>query len=217
VALLYTESMFADLSLTEIVLVVGCMLVSLSFHEAMHAFVAHSLGDTTAQEQGRLTLNPLKHVDVLTTIVLPAVLMLIHLPPFFIAKPVPFDPHQVRHNEYGAALVALAGPATNLLLAVVGSLLLRFGGGVANAGFAHAIAVFMEVNILFFVFNMIPFPPLDGSRLLYAFAPEPLQRLMLQIESAGFMMIVVFILLVFPFISPLVQNIETGIFNFLVR
>lgn len=209
--------MFADLSLGEIALVVGCMLVSLSFHEAMHAFAAHFLGDTTAQEQGRLTLNPLKHIDVVTTIVLPAVLMLIHLPPFFIAKPVPFDPHQVRHNEYGAALVALAGPFTNLLLAIVGSLLLRFAGGAASAGFAHALAVFMEVNILFFVFNMIPFPPLDGSRLLYAFAPEPLQRLMLQIESAGFMTIVIFILLVFPFLSPLVQNIETGIFNFLVR
>jgi Zn-dependent protease len=209
--------MFADLSLSEIALVLGCMLVSLSFHEAMHAFTAHFLGDTTAQEQGRLTLNPLKHIDVVTTIVLPALLMLIHLPPFFIAKPVPFDPHQVRHNEYGAALVALAGPFTNFLLAIVGSLALRFGGGLITADFAHVLIVFMQVNILFFVFNMIPFPPLDGSRLLYAFAPEPLQRVMFQVESMGFMPIVIFILLIFPFLSPLVGNIETGIFNFLVR
>jgi Zn-dependent protease len=209
--------MFADLSLGEIAIVVACMLVSLSFHEAMHAFTAHLLGDRTAQEQGRLTLNPLKHVDVATTIVLPGVLMLLHLPPFFIAKPVPFDPHQVRHNEYGAALVALAGPFTNFLLAVLGALILRFGGGLISADFAHILTTFMQVNILFFVFNMIPFPPLDGSRLLYAFAPEPLQRLMFQVESAGFMPIVIFILLIFPFISPLVGNIEVGIFNFLVR
>lgn len=207
--------MFANLSLGDIAVVVGCMLVSLSFHEAMHAFTAHFLGDTTAQEQGRLTLNPLKHIDVATTIVLPAVLMLLHLPPFFIAKPVPFDPHQVRHNEYGAALVALAGPFTNFLLAVAGALILHFGG-ILSVDFAHVVITFIQVNILFFVFNMIPFPPLDGSRLLYAFAPEPLQRVMLQVESAGFMPIVVFILIIFPFIAPLIENIQTGIFNFLV-
>ena len=208
--------MFADLSFGEIVIVLGCMLVSLSFHEAMHAFMAHFLGDTTAQEQGRLTLNPLKHVDLITTIALPAVLMFLHLPPFFIAKPVPFNPNRVRHEEYGAALVALAGPFTNLLLAIAGSLILRFGGNAVSASMAHVLAVFMEVNILFFVFNMIPFPPLDGSRLLYAFAPEPLQRVMLQIESAGFMAIIIFMLLLFPFISPLVSNVSSGLFNFLL-
>jgi len=197
--------MFADLSFGEIVIVLGCMLVSLSFHEAMHAFMAHFLGDTTAQEQGRLT-----------TIALPAVLMFLHLPPFFIAKPVPFNPNRVRHEEYGAALVALAGPFTNLLLAIAGSLILRFGGNAVSASMAHVLAVFMEVNILFFVFNMIPFPPLDGSRLLYAFAPEPLQRVMLQIESAGFMAIIIFMLLLFPFISPLVSNVSSGLFNFLL-
>jgi len=208
--------MFADLPLQEIGIVLGCMLVALGFHEAMHAFTAHFLGDTTAQEQGRLTLNPLKHIDVVTTIVLPAVLMLLHLPPFFIAKPVPFDPDRVRHEEYGAALVALAGPFTNLVLAVLGSVVLRLGGDMVGADLGHIIAVFMQVNILFFVFNMIPFPPLDGSRLLYAFAPEPMQRVMMQIEATGFMALVAFMLILYPFVSPLVSNLSSGIFNFLL-
>ena len=208
--------MFADLALSEILIVVGCMLVALSFHEAMHAFTSHFLGDTTAQEHGRLTLNPLKHVDVLTTILLPAVLMLLHLPPFFIAKPVPFDPDRVRYEEYGAALVALAGPITNLGLAAASALVIRLGGGMMSAEFGHIVSVFIQVNILFFVFNMIPFPPLDGSRLLYAFAPEPLQRVMAQIEGAGFMAIIVFMLLVFPFLSPIVSGVSSQIFNFLL-
>jgi Zn-dependent protease len=209
--------MFADLPFQDIAIVVGCMLVSLSFHEAMHAFTAHFLGDTTAQEEGRLTLNPAKHIDVVTTIVLPVVLMLFHMPPFFIAKPVPFDPHQVRHGEYGAALVALAGPLTNLALAVVGAAALRLFGSGMSDGLLHIFATFIQVNILFFVFNMIPFPPLDGSRVLYAFAPEPLQRVMMQIEAAGFMVIVFFMLVLFPFISPLISNISSDIFNFLLR
>lgn len=209
--------MFLDLNPSQIIIVVVSLLVSLSFHEAMHAFAAHALGDHTASEEGRLTLNPLQHVDLLTTILLPLGLMLLHLPPFFIAKPVPFNPERVRWGEYGAALVALAGPFTNLALAVAASLFIRFAEPMPGTLTFTAGLLFMQVNIAFFVLNMVPFPPLDGSRLLYAFAPEPLQRVMERIESAGFTTILVFMLLLYPLIGGPISHINETIYTFLLR
>jgi len=208
--------MFTGLSLTQIIIVIVSILLSMAIHEAMHAFTAHALGDTTASEEGRLTLNPLKHIDLFTTILLPVVLILMHIPPFFAAKPVPFNPGRVKFGEYGAALVGVAGPLTNLLLAVIAALILRIFGGSFDVSVLNAGVIFVEINVSFFVFNMIPFPPLDGSRLLYAFAPEPLQDLMARIESMGFFTIIFFMLLLFPFIGPVISNIVLSISQFLL-
>ncbi len=207
--------MLSDLAFSDLVIVLVSILISMALHEAMHGFVAHWLGDSTAKDEGRLTLNPLKHVDIYTTILLPLVLILFHVPPFFVAKPVPFNPTRVRFGEYGAALVGLAGPFTNLLLAGVSALVIKSGVTIGTETF-NILTIFMQVNIGFFVFNMIPFPPLDGSRLLYAFAPEPLQRVMQQIESAGFMTILLFMLLLFPFLSPAIGTIIDHIYIFLL-
>lgn len=196
----------ADLSTLVIVFV--AILLSMSLHEAMHAFTSHWLGDTTASDEGRLTLNPLKHIDIFTTVLLPVVLILMGLPPFFAAKPVPFNPHRVRHGEYGAALVGLSGPLTNLLLAVLTAGILRTFGIGMSPDLLNILQIFLLVNIGFFVFNMIPFPPLDGSRLLYAFAPEPLQNAMLRIESMGFSAILIFMIVLFPVLSPVIQSID---------
>jgi len=203
-----------DLSLANLVVVIVSILVSLTIHEAMHAYVAHALGDTTAKEEGRLTLNPLQHIDLLMTIGLPVVMIMLGLPPLLIAKPVPFDPRSVRYGEYGAALVALAGPFTNLGLAVVGAVAMRLIG--FDSDLAAMLNVFVQINITFFVFNMIPFPPLDGSRLLYAVAPEPVQKVMYAIESAGFLMILFVFLLAAPVILPIVGNIVEAIYYFLL-
>lgn len=207
--------MFESLSLADLVIVVVSILISLTIHEAMHAYAAHALGDTTAKDEGRLTLNPLQHVDLLMTIALPVVMILMGLPPLLVAKPVPFDPHSVKYGEYGAALVALAGPFTNLGLAIVGALIMRFVG--FDSAFANILNVFVQINITFFVFNMIPFPPLDGSRLLYAVAPEPLQRVMYAIESAGFIVIILVFVLAAPLVLPVVSNISEAIYMFLLR
>lgn len=207
--------MFESFTLSNLVLVVVSLVISLTIHEAMHAYAAHALGDTTAKDEGRLTLNPLQHIDLLMTIGLPVVMILLGLPPLLIAKPVPFDPHGVKFGEYGAALVALAGPFTNLGLAVLGSLVMRVAG--LDSIFAGFIAVFVQINIVFFVFNMIPFPPLDGSRLLYALAPEPLQRVMRAIESAGFMVLILLFLVAAPLILPFVSNVSEDIYLFLLR
>lgn len=208
--------MLSDLTGVEIVAVFGSILFSMGIHEAMHAFVAHWLGDTTASDLGRLTLNPLKHIDVYTTVILPLVLILMHIPPFFVAKPVPFNPLRVKYEEYGWALIGIAGPLTNFILAILASFVIRFGGIVMGTQIYNILSIFMQVNLGFFVFNMIPFPPLDGSRLLYAFAPEPIQRFMQRIEQAGFMTILVFMLLFFPVIGPAVGNIVEGLYRFLL-
>jgi Zn-dependent protease len=208
--------MFTGLTATEILVVLGVILISMATHEAMHAYVAHWLGDTTAHDEGRLTLNPLKHVDLYTTILLPVILILIGLPPFFAAKPVPFNPARVKFEEFGAALIGIAGPLTNLVLASIAGLLLHLFGADFGSGISTALLLFVEINVSFFVFNMIPFPPLDGSRLLYAFAPRPVQEIMYQIESAGFMTIIVFMLLVFPFIGPVFTNVVTHVVQVLI-
>jgi len=209
--------MTTDFGSVNLVVFIVALLFSVGFHEAMHAFTSHWLGDTTAKDLGRLTLNPLKHLDIYTSILLPVVLVLLGLPPFFIAKPVPFNPNRVKYEEFGVALIGLAGPLTNFFLALIATLLLRLVGPTAGSGVINAFETFIQINVLLFVFNMIPFPPLDGSRLLYAFAPEPLQKVMYTIESGGFITIIIFIFLLFPVLGPAVIHVDNSVLHFLTN
>jgi Zn-dependent protease len=190
-----------NINLLYLAVVFGSILVSMTLHEAMHAFASHWLGDDTAKLEGRLTLNPLSHIDPFTTVLLPLMLAAIGAPPFGAAKPVPFNPNRVKYGEWGAALVGVAGPLTNLVLAAIAGLIIRSIAPDANGILFNVLQTFLIVNISFFVFNMIPFPPLDGSRVLYAIAPDPLRDLMERIESMGFMAIVFFMLLFYTLLS----------------
>lgn len=198
---------------SDILAIAIAILPSMGLHEAMHAFTAHWLGDPTAKDLGRLTLNPLRHIDIYMTLLLPIGLILLGLPPIFAAKPVPFNPARVKYEEFGAALIGLAGPLTNFTLALAGAGLWRTGllGGVE--GF---ILIFIQVNIAFFVFNMIPIPPLDGSRLLYALAPEPLQDVMYKIESMGFTFLILLLLVLTTIIWPVIYGINKDILELLL-
>lgn len=173
-----------------IAIVLGVILVSMTLHEAMHGFMAYYLGDDTAKLEGRLTLNPIKHIDPFLTIILPILLVISGGPVFGGAKPVPFNPARVRYGEWGAALVALAGPLTNFLIAFVSfGVATLFGIDILHLTSgslpAFVLELLVRVNLGFFVFNMIPIPPLDGSRVLYALAPDFVRRGMEAIESYG--------------------------------
>lgn len=165
----------------------------MTLHEVMHGYMAYWLGDDTAKAQGRLTLNPIHHIDPFLTIFLPICMAIIGGPIFGGAKPVPFNPGRVRFGEWGAALVGIAGPLTNLLLAfALFGLHLAFG---QNSIAEYILMTAITVNLGFFVFNMLPIPPLDGSRVLYALAPEFVRRGMEWIEQYG--VIFVFLLVIF--------------------
>ncbi|MDQ3123270.1 MAG: site-2 protease family protein [bacterium] len=207
--------MFQDLGGIQLLFVLIAMLIGMSVHEAMHAFTGHWLGDDTAAEEGRLTLNPLKHIDIFTTVLLPVAMIALGLPPIFAAKPVPFNPLRIRYEEFGAALVGIAGPLTNLALACVGGLIFRLDIITTN-GWSDFVVIFTLVNVALFVFNMIPFPPLDGSRLLYAFAPEPLQRVMRTIEGFGLGAIFLLIFVFWQYIGPVVLELNEKILLFIL-
>lgn len=184
-----------------IIIVILVILFSMTLHEAMHAFTSYWLGDDTARLQGRLTLNPIKHIDPFLTLLLPIILAISGLPIFGGAKPVPFNPDRLRYDEWGAALVAIAGPLTNLLIAfvfygvsvLVGQPVNLFGDVTDLTGLILQIIVM--VNLGFFVFNILPIPPLDGSRVVYALAPEFVRRVMETIERFGIIFVFAIILL----------------------
>lgn len=208
--------MISNNSVILVTLSLVVIAISITVHEFMHGFVSNFLGDDTAKQSGRLTLNPLKHIDPFTTVLLPVILVLMGLPPFGAAKPVPFNPFKLKYDEFGAALVGLAGPLSNLVLAVAGGVLLRLTGTLNSDLWVTFWWLFVAINSGFCLFNMIPFPPLDGSRVLYAFAPRALQRVMIQIESLGFFAIVIFILVFFPLLSPILQSLDNHLIGLVI-
>jgi len=184
--------MLSSLNLTNIIIVLICLLVSMTIHEFMHAYVGFKLGDVTAVERGRVSFNPLHHIDPVMTLLLPAITLLLFHAPILAAKPVPFNPRYVKYGEYGVALLAVAGPVSNLLLAFFAALILRFVD--LGAFFNQVVIFFVELNVALAVFNLMPIPPLDGSRVLYAFAPEFVQEFMQQIEPYGFFIVILLVL-----------------------
>jgi Zn-dependent protease len=211
-----------------IVIVIAVILFSMTLHEAMHAFMGYWLGDDTAKLQGRLTLNPIKHIDPFLTLLLPVMLALIGAPIFGGAKPVPFNPDRLRYAEWGAALVAIAGPLTNLLIAFVAyGVSVVIGQPVDLLGSVQGLGglilqTIVYVNLGFFAFNILPIPPLDGSRVVYALAPEFVRRAMEGIERFGiiFVFILVFVFsreigLVLMSIIQFFVGIFTAVFNFI--
>lgn len=196
-----------------VLIVIGVTFFSMVLHELMHGLTAYWLGDDTAKVNGRLTLNPIKHIDPLLTIVLPVLMALAGMPIFGGAKPVPYNPNKVRGGEWGAALVAIAGPLTNLILAFVCFVVLALIPGSVPAIVQLILYYGLMVNMGFFAFNVLPIPPLDGSRVLYAVAPEGFQRVMDGIERMGLLLVFIIVLVASPLLGKLMSIISNGVLS----
>lgn len=164
------------MGIAEIVVIV-VLILSIVLHEVAHGYAANALGDPTARLAGRLNVNPLNHIDPMGSVIVPALLFLTQSPFLFgWAKPVPYNPYNLNNQRWGEALVAFAGPATNFLLAIVFALLVRFSIPFGFSGsFVELGSYIVFINVLLGCFNLIPFPPLDGSKVIEPFLPIALR------------------------------------------
>jgi len=194
----------------EILFIIVILIFSIVIHEVAHGYAANMLGDPTARIAGRLTLNPIKHLDLMGSIIIPGLLVISGSPFLFgYAKPVPYNPYNLRKynwgQKWGEAVVAAAGPGINIFIALVFGLTARFSSslGLANSAFVEISAVIVFINILLAVINMIPLPPLDGSKVLGALLPFPLAqsyaRLRMTLEHNMFLAFGLVILFIFLF------------------
>ena len=184
------------------------IVISAVFHEYAHGLTAYYLGDPTAKNEGRLTLNPLVHIDMFGTVILP--LFLLFTGGIFIgyAKPVPYNPDNLRDKKYGSLKVAIAGPLSNLFIALVFGLFLRFFSGSVLANdiippiFLSLVALITVINIALAFFNMIPFPPLDGSKVFFDLFPRYWSRIM----NLGFSGLILALLVAFFLLPKLISS-----------
>lgn len=200
-----------------IVIILLIVLGSVILHELAHGIVAYWLGDDTAKVAGRLTFNPIKHIDPFMSILVPVVLYLMHAPVFGGAKPVPINTRNLKWHECGMALVAIAGPFTNFLLALISFLIGHFTGWLYGASGETMGFIFTElilVNLGFMVFNLIPIPPLDGSRVLYAIAPDGFRSILASMEQYGFIIVYMLIFLFGDLFSGVMSSSVNGALNF---
>jgi Zn-dependent protease len=190
------------------------LIFSIILHEVAHGYAAQSLGDPTAKLAGRLTLNPISHIDPLGSILIPAMLVFTHAGIMFgWAKPVPYNPYNLKNQRWGEAIVGAAGVATNLTIAVLFALIARFTAGQGMAEFASLAAVVVLVNLSLGLFNLIPIPPIDGYTILRGVLPYKASMAMARFEDrmrAGgiFTLIIVLILLTQFFSTPFYRLVE---------
>lgn len=183
------------------------IIFSVVFHEFLHSWMANALGDPTAKYAGRLTLNPIKHMDLMGTVVIP--LFLLFFAGGFIgwAKPVPYNPHNLRDQKWGSTKVAFAGPGANFLIALLFGLILRFLG--VPSQFYIAISWIVYINIFLALFNLIPIPPLDGSKLIMDLFPQR-SRQFLQMSFMGIFLALFIAILIVPPIAQFIYKLFIG-------
>lgn len=190
----------------EIIFFLAILIFSVILHEISHGYVALSLGDHTAKNAGRLTLNPLPHIDPIGSILVPGFLLLTTGMAFGWAKPVPVNTYNLRDQKYGSAKVSFAGPAANLGIAIVFGLILRF---VPIADFNPSLIPFfvaiVQLNLILAIFNLLPIPPLDGSHILFDFLPASMNHVKRFLTQYGFFILLFVIFFLFRLLFPVID------------
>jgi len=189
--------------------------LSAIIHEFSHGWMADRLGDPTAKLAGRLTLNPIPHIDPIWTLLVPIVILFISQGSFLFAaaKPVPINPYNLRGSKYAMSMVSFAGPASNLLTALVFGTMMRF---LDPGAFVNFLGIIVYANVLLAVFNLVPIPPLDGSKILFDLMPERFHNIKVFLQTYGFIILLVFVFYLFRLLFPIISflfSLFTG-FNF---
>ncbi len=184
------------------VFAIAILIMSVILHEISHGYIAYILGDPTAKYAGRLSLNPLKHLDIFGSILLPA---FTYLTGGFIigwAKPVPFNPYNLRNQKWGPAIVAISGPLTNLLIVAIFGMAIQLSGALSflPVSFFQLASLIVFVNLQLAVLNLVPIPPLDGSRLFSALLPFRWQQIQYTLERYSFIFVLIFIFFIWPYL-----------------
>lgn len=204
------------MNILAIIIVFVIIIFSMVLHEMAHGYAAYFLGDTTAKDNGRLTLNPLKHLDPILSVALPLLMYISGGPIFGGAKPVPIDTRNLKGGAWGMALVGLAGPGMNFVLALISFLIGHFTGLLYSSDLVGlAFTEMVLANLGFMVFNLLPIPPLDGSRVLYAIAPDPVRDFMEKMEGGLGITVVFMLILIFgTAFSKITVGAISGILDF---
>lgn len=193
------------------------LVFSIIIHEVSHGFAAEMLGDPTARLAGRLTLNPIPHIDPIGTILVPGIMLFTVGFMFGWAKPVPYNPYNLRNQKWGEAIVAAAGPGVNILIALIFGLITHLGAGGLPEQFITLSAVIIFINVLLALFNLLPFPPLDGSKLLKSVLPfkagMAFQRFETFIMSGGMLVMLLVLWLILQVIGPYFNMLILSLFE----
>jgi Zn-dependent protease len=201
---------------TNAVFYIIILIMSIVIHEVSHGFMAEYFGDDTARNAGRLTLNPIKHLDLFGSILLPALLVFSHAPFMFgWAKPVPYNPYNLRDRKWGTIWVSAAGILANFFLAILFGLIIRFSAGFTlSENFYFITSAIVIVNLALGIFNLVPIPPLDGSKILFSFLPESLASKLYSYEQYSLIILLIFVLFFADYLYPVLAfsfHLTTGL------
>ena len=197
----------------EFIFIIAILIMSVVIHEVSHGYAALALGDPTAKYQGRLTLNPIAHLDPVGSFIVPAIGYF--LGGFIIgwARPVPFNPYNLKSAKWGEAIVAVAGPISNIAIAILFGIIIRIGNSqeLLSPNFLSLASFVVLINIILAVFNLIPIPPLDGSKILFSILPYKWNKIRWQLERFGLIFVFLFIFLFWHILSPIIYELYSMI------
>ena len=188
---------------------IAVLIMSIVIHEVSHGFAAEYFGDNTARNEGRLTLNPIKHLDLFGSILLPIILVVSHSPFLFgWAKPVPYNPDNLTNRKWGTLAVASAGVLSNFAIAIVFGIIIRVAANFETPlGFYSITSIIVIINLALAIFNLVPIPPLDGSKILFSFLPESAFSFIIKYERYSFVLLLLFIIYFSSYLSPILAGL----------